>query len=72
MTSVTSPDSVTSIGDYSFSGCSGLKSVTIPKSVKAIGAVAIENSADITIRGVPGSEAERYANENGIPFEAIP
>ena len=34
---MTIPDSVTSIGDGAFSGCSGLTSVTIPDSVTSIG-----------------------------------
>ena len=33
----TIPNSVTSIGDYAFSGCSGLTSITIPNSVTSIG-----------------------------------
>ena len=36
MTSVTIPNSVTSIGDFTFQGCSGLTSVTIPNSVTDI------------------------------------
>ncbi len=35
--SITIPDSVTSIGDHAFSGCSSLQSVTIPNSVTSIG-----------------------------------
>ena len=34
---VTIPDSVTSIGEWAFDDCSGLKSVTIPNSVTSIG-----------------------------------
>ncbi len=37
LTSVTIPDSVTSIGERAFYGCSGLTSVTIPDSVTSIG-----------------------------------
>ena len=37
LTSVTIPDSVTSIGSYAFRGCTGLTSVTIPNSVTSIG-----------------------------------
>ena len=39
-TSVTIPSSVTSIGDYAFSGCSSLTSITIPNSVTSIGILA--------------------------------
>ena len=34
------PDSVTSIGDYAFSGCDSLTSITIPDSVTSIGSYA--------------------------------
>ncbi|MDY4745265.1 MAG: leucine-rich repeat domain-containing protein, partial [Bacteroidaceae bacterium] len=37
LTSVTIPNSVTSIGIHAFYGCSGLTSVTIPNSVTSIG-----------------------------------
>jgi len=37
LTTVTIPNSITSIGNYAFSGCSGLKSITIGNSVISIG-----------------------------------
>ena len=36
-TSITIPNSVTSIGSYAFSGCKGLTSITIPNSITSIG-----------------------------------
>lgn len=41
LTSITIPDSVTSIGHFAFDGC-GLKSLTIPESVDKIGADAFK------------------------------
>ena len=40
MTSITIPNSVTSILDYAFSGCSSLSSVTIPDNLTNIAAFA--------------------------------
>ena len=42
------PNSVTSIGDYAFSGCSGLTSVTIPNSVTSIGYAAFIGCSGLT------------------------
>ena len=77
LTSVTIPNSVTSIGDKAFSRCDMMTSVVIPYSVTSIGEYAFgyldpysgsEKVEGFTIIGVPGSEAERYANENGFTF----
>ena len=40
LTSITIPNSVTSIENYAFDGCSGLTSITIPNSVTSIGVSA--------------------------------
>ena len=43
------PDSVTSIGDCAFSGCTGLTSIVIPNSVTSIKYSAFEGCGDLTI-----------------------
>ena len=50
---ITLPDSVTSIGDYAFSGCSSLTSITIPKGVTSIGYWAFECCTSLTSITIP-------------------
>ena len=49
------PNSVTSIGDWAFSGCSSLTSVTIPESVTNIGRYAFYNCSSLTSVTIPNS-----------------
>ncbi len=79
LTSVTLNEGLLTIDSYAFSGCYELKSITIPASVTKIGNYALGyysgNYASIidgfTITGYIGTEAEKYANNNGIPFKSL-
>ena len=51
------PNGVTSIGDYAFSGCLGLTSVTIPNSTMSIGASAFNNCLGLTSVHISDLEA---------------
>lgn len=77
------PSSVTTIGSYAFSSCDNLTRIVIPETVtniekRALGfyssgasLVGTQKDLNLVIAGVKGSEAERYANENGFTFEEI-
>ena len=48
LTSITIPDSVTSIGGEAFWGCSGLTSITLPASVTSIAGDAFGGCSSLT------------------------
>lgn len=79
---ITISDNVHQIDRIAFFNCPKLTSVTIPYSVTSIGEYAFgylfdEEAQEIraldgfTIYGYTGSEAEKYANENGFEFVSI-
>jgi hypothetical protein len=55
ITNLVIPDSVTSIGSYTFRSCTGLTSVTIPNSVTSIGGNAFSGCSGLTSVTIPNS-----------------
>ena len=49
------PDSVTSIGDRAFQGCTGITSISIPNSVTSIGTGAFGGCTSLTSINIPNS-----------------
>lgn len=69
LTSVTLPASVTSIGWFAFFGCASLQTVTLGEAVNTIGYAAFDGCPkSMTICGVAGSYAEKYAMSYGLQF----
>ena len=69
ITNIKIPDGVTSIGEAAFLWCN-LESIEIPESVTSIGEDVFMN-CPVTIYGYADSYAQRYADENNIPFEPM-
>ena len=74
--SITIPDSVTTIGDYAFGGCSSLTSVTIPDSVTTIGRWAFYNCYSLTSvtigNGVTSIGRSTFGNCTSLTSVTIP
>ena len=75
LTSVTIPESVTSIANYTFYGC-GLTSIKIPNSVISIGGWAFTNCSGLTAIDVPNSVTSigdcAFAGCSGLLSVTIP
>ena len=71
LTSVSIPDSVTSIGSYSFANCTALGELTIPDSVTSIAGNAFSGCKNLVIKSIAGSAAHAYAKTNNIPFQEV-
>ena len=79
LVSIILPEGMEDISLFSFLNCTSLKSIYIPGTVTGIDNMAVGYYFDeekggfspctgLTIYGVTGSEAEKYANENGFAF----
>ena len=70
------PDGVTSIGEYAFSRCSKLTSITIPNSVTSIGEWAFSGCSGLTSITIPNSVTSigdfAFSGCNGLTSITIP
>lgn len=66
--SVTVPKSTSKLILYAFANCTSLEEIHIHEDVTAISDNAFNNCPKLTIYGKPGSYAEKYAQQYGIPF----
>ena len=76
LTSITIPNSVTSIGQNAFYKCSGLTSITIPNSVTSIGAGAFYGCTSLTSINIPSSvtsiDSVAFSGCSGLTSITIP
>ena len=61
-------ENVVSIGPRAFADCKNLTELVIPATVQRIADDALDGSLNVTSYGEADSEAERFANDNNIPF----
>ena len=70
------PNSVKSVGERAFIGCSGLTSVTIPNSVTSIGSLAFSGCSGLTSVTIPNSVTSigdyAFRNCSGLTSITIP
>ena len=67
LVSVTIPNSVTSIGNFAFTGCESLANITIPYGVSNIDSSAFDYCTTLTSINVDNANIN-YCSENGVLF----
>ena len=72
LTSVTIPNSVTTIGSSAFGYCSGLTSVTIPNSVTSIGNLAFSGCSGLTTLNFNAINCGDFSSSYDHPFYDCP
>ena len=71
LSTITIPDSVTSIDNYAFFNCSGLTSITIPNSITSIGDYAFSGCTGLTAVYYSGTQEQWNAIEIGANNEPL-
>lgn len=68
ITELTIPNNVTSVGSYTFSGCSGLTSVTIPSNVTNIGKNAFSGCTNLLSVNINSNEilSKQYTSSSSL------
>ena len=69
VSTVTLPDTVTSISSYAFGDCFALSDVYVPQGVSFIYNTAFINSKRVVLNVAEGTYAQEYAEANGINYE---
>ena len=67
-TRVEMSENVVSIGSCAFANCPNLREIHIPAGVTSVDDHALDGCGDVTVYGVTGTEAERFANAAGFSF----
>lgn len=69
MTEIKLPVGLKKIGAEAFAGCGGLVRMELPASVEEIGENAFASCQQLILICTAGSYAEKYAEENHLPYE---
>lgn len=65
------PESMEELGKYAFYNCTGLDEITIHSGVTAFGGEIFKDVGKLTISTESGSDAEKYAQDNGFDIAVI-
>ena len=68
LTSITLPDSLTTLDDYAFSDCSSLTAVSIPDNLTSISRNAFDGCDRLTLTVPRDSYAKQYCDEHGLRY----
>ena len=68
LTDIILPYRMITLNANAFNACTGLTEITMPRSLTSIGSQVFSYPGKMTIYGIRGTYAERYANENDITF----